>query len=89
LEIIGIQQYISTLFIDARSAWLDDAIFRQNTELTTQAKFVVYNSTALPTKSSLRVNPSVSTFEGDINSHFIYGYLLKNTFPTAKNASLS
>jgi excisionase family DNA binding protein len=89
LEIIGIQKNISTLFIDARSAWLDDAIFRQNTELTAQAKFVVYNSTALPTKSSLRVNPSVSTFEGDINSQFIYGYLLKNTYSPAMKSALS
>lgn len=88
LHLIGMQQAISTLFIDARIPWLDWSTFHLGDQLAKQAQFVVYNSFALPANSLLKYAPNVSLFEGDINSHLIFGYLLRGTHSWAASSSV-
>ena len=89
LELIGIHQSISTLFIDARIPWLDGATFQLSDELAAQAQFVVYNSAVLPANSALKFTNNVRLFGGDINSHLIFGYSLRSTQSQTTSSSVS
>lgn len=89
LQLIGMQQSISTLFIDARIPWLDGATFQLSDELAAQAQFVVYNSAVLPANSALKFTNNVRLFEGDINSHLIFGYSLRSTQSQTTSSSVS
>jgi excisionase family DNA binding protein len=88
LELLGLQQSTVTLFMDARLPWLDETVFQPNTQYESKAQFFLYNSEALPSTSALKSNSNLTTIEGDINRHLIFGYLLQNTHASIGESAL-
>lgn len=88
LELLGLQRSNVTLFMDARLPWLDETIFKNTTDLGSEAHIYLYNSEALPATSPLKSNPNWIAIEGDINRQLIIGYLLKNKHSPSAGSSL-
>jgi excisionase family DNA binding protein len=79
LDLMGLQQPMGALFIDARIAWVHGSPVHLQDTAARDAHIVIYNSAQLPPASALHAANRVSLFEGDISTDLVFGYLLGST----------
>ena len=88
LDLMGIHQPLGAFFIDARIPWLHKAPLELQDSLMQNAQVVVYNSTALPPNSPLRLAKNLHLFEGNISTDLIYGYMLGSSHAHESSSDL-
>lgn len=76
LDLMGLHDTISALFIDARISWLHDAPLHLQGNMADNAQVIAYNSGQMPALSALHDTPSITLIETDISADLVRGYQL-------------
>jgi excisionase family DNA binding protein len=76
LDLMGLHDSISALFIDARIGWLHDAPLHLQGNMADNAQVIAYNCTQMPTLSALHDTPAITLIDSDIGADLVRGYQL-------------
>ncbi len=75
LDLLGHEKSIDTLFIDARSLWLQAMPYEVLEELQSKYTVCLYYSERMPDRRSLEKYPNLLLISKEINMNFISGYI--------------
>jgi len=92
LELTGLNEDCAAFLIDARLRWLDWSDPHRPLGLGSRARFIVYNSQALPAAQCAGLLPYAQLYPGDISPDLITGFLLgigADTNPASKATSVA